>query len=75
MYATTDSDEDWIMANTRRSAAARHARPARRGITWMTDRQLAAYLEARDVLRRLQDSRAGPPGGSAAPPSASGDAP
>ena len=63
------------MANTRRSATARHVRSAHRGISWMTDRQLAAYWEARDVLRRLQGSRNDSPGFSPAPPSASGNAP
>jgi hypothetical protein len=57
------------MAPARPSAVARKPRLARRGIPSMTARQLAAYWEARDVLRRLQGACAG-----LAPPSASSDA-
>ncbi len=62
------------MANTRTSTFRRSQprRPAR-GIAWMSERQLDAYLQARETLRRLQatasratDARRDPSPGSAA---------
>ena len=65
------------MAHARPSAAARQPRHASRGLPSMTARQLAAYWEARDVLRRLKGAAARPPlpGRGAATSGAPGDAP
>ena len=47
------------MANTRISAF-RHAQPRRssRSVAWMSERQLDAYLQARETLRRLRATAA-----------------
>jgi hypothetical protein len=42
------------MANTQPSTTQRSPRRSRRGVTWMSERQLDAYLQARETLRRLR---------------------
>jgi hypothetical protein len=45
--------EDWIMANTPKSPCQGSSRGTR-GMRWMSERQLDAYLQARDALRRVR---------------------
>ena len=46
------------MANKPSMEVSRRTRPRRARLTSMSERQLAAYLEARDVLRRLKEAAA-----------------
>ena len=48
------------MATTHAPTRSRQARrrDASRGVRWMSDRQLDAYLQARETLRRLRTATA-----------------
>ena len=46
------------MANTPSMKIPRRTRPGRARLASMSERQLTAYLEARDVLRRLKEAAA-----------------
>lgn len=44
------------MADIRTSQRRSQPRASARGKPWMSERQLDAYLQARDMLRRLRDA-------------------